>query len=278
MNSLTVEKGFDNGNICYNDYLNITIKDDLMYNLDLVDNPSIINIDISNSSKVVLYFTCDFKEEVKFNIELKNHSQLELVYFSKKSVRSIFNNKIGENSILDLFVIDLCTNSKNEVYTDLIKEHATFNLKTASVCVKSSKSEFVIKTNHLNKVTNSSSISRSVVLDNSCYLNNTVGYIEKGCTHSKCHQDTKSIILGENAISECNPVLLIDEFDVEASHSAAVGKINEDDLYYLQSRGLGYNECIALLIRGFLVGIINDIFEEEFKDLLIKELYNSMEV
>ncbi len=77
------------------------------------------------------------------------------------------------------------------------------------------------------------------------------GTIQKYQAKSSCFQHSKGIILGEKAWIEVDPKLIINEFDVEAGHGAAVGQINQDELYYLSSRGLDEALAKRLIIQGY---------------------------
>ena len=54
--------------------------------------------------------------------------------------------------------------------------------------------------------------------------------------------------------SKIQPNLYIDEYDIEASHGAYIGKFDFDTIFYLESRGLSEKESYNLLIKGFLLG------------------------
>ena len=56
--------------------------------------------------------------------------------------------------------------------------------------------------------------------------------------NSNVYQTLKGIITSNEAIVEVNPILIIDEYDISAGHAATVGKIEEEALFYLMSRGL----------------------------------------
>ena len=58
------------------------------------------------------------------------------------------------------------------------------------------------------------------------------------------------------------PNLYIDEYDVEASHSAWIGNFNEQQLLYLKSRGINKKEAEKLLIKGFLTNNLETLKEE----------------
>ena len=67
-----------------------------------------------------------------------------------------------------------------------------------------------------------------------------------------------------NAVAK--PILQIDENDIEASHAAIVGKINDEHLFYLTSRGLTDAEAKELITFGYLKPILNGFDEENIKE------------
>ena len=92
------------------------------------------------------------------------------------------------------------------------------------------------------------------------------GHIKNGSQKSILTQDNKIITMSENN-SKIEPNLYIDEYDVEASHGAYIGKFDEDTLFYLKSRGLDENQSYNLLIKGFLLGSFYK-YESLIEDLM----------
>ena len=77
----------------------------------------------------------------------------------------------------------------------------------------------------------------------------------------------KSKIISNNEVNnnEINPILLIDEYDVDAKHSAFIGTFNKEELFYLKTRGITDKDASNLLLKGLLVGTldIEDCVKEE---------------
>jgi len=90
-------------------------------------------------------------------------------------------------------------------------------------------------------------------------------HILKGATDSATHQEARIIVFDPNGVGRADPVLAIDENEVSASHAATVGKINEEHLFYLQSRGLSEDEARRLITYGYLRPAI-----EQFTDATTK--------
>jgi Fe-S cluster assembly protein SufD len=103
---------------------------------------------------------------------------------------------------------------------------------------------------HQNTNTTSHIDNLAFVQDDACVHIDGTNNIASGQKNSVAHQNTRMINLGPKAQSVANPVLVIDEFDVKASHAATVGKLDEEQIYYLQSRGLNQQQAVGLLIEG----------------------------
>jgi Fe-S cluster assembly protein SufD len=71
-------------------------------------------------------------------------------------------------------------------------------------------------------------------------------------------------------------ILLIDEDDVTAGHAASVGQVNEEQIYYLMSRGISRSEAEYLVIFGFLAPVISEIplegMRSRLQDVVEKKL------
>lgn len=86
--------------------------------------------------------------------------------------------------------------------------------------------------------------------------------IEKGAEKSDSFLSMKILVLDENSSAWAEPQLEIENNDVKASHSASVGKIDEDLLFYLESRGVNQKEGKQLIVDGFLGELKNSINNE----------------
>lgn len=74
---------------------------------------------------------------------------------------------------------------------------------------------------------------------------------------ARAYQTNRNLVLTEGAGAESIPNLEIETDDVQCSHASAVGPIDEDQLYYLESRGVRPEEAERLIVLGFF----DDVFE-----------------
>ena len=75
------------------------------------------------------------------------------------------------------------------------------------------------------------------------------------------------------------PAMEVDENDVMVSHEAAIGKIGEDQLFYLMSRGLNVEEATKLIVSVFIEPLIKELpleYAVELNRLIELEIANSV--
>ena len=121
------------------------------------------------------------------------------------------------------------------------------------------KQHFDLSSDLLHEVPDTSArVSMKAALNNesSSIFNGMIKILKEGQkTNSflECH----SILLGKNASSNNVPGLEIEANDVKATHSASVRKIDEEDVFYLESRGIRKEEANRILVSSFFGSIIN---------------------
>ena len=90
-----------------------------------------------------------------------------------------------------------------------------------------------------------------------------VSKIDNGAYESNTRQSAKIIVFDPECLGRCSPILKIDENNVKASHAAVVGKLNDDHLFYLLSRGLDMAQARKLITQGYLMPIASYFDEAE---------------
>ena len=75
--------------------------------------------------------------------------------------------------------------------------------------------------------------------------------VKKNAKHSKLSLSCESLMLDSDSRSDTIPVNTIETDDVEFAHEAKIGKISDQAIYYLMTRGLTEEEAKALIVRGF---------------------------
>jgi Fe-S cluster assembly protein SufD len=149
--------------------------------------------------------------------------------------------------------------------TNLVGDRSTSELKSAVVGTGDQKVNLTSKIVQYGKETDGYILKHGVMRENASSVFNGIGYIKHGGTKSIANQESRVLMLSENARGDANPILLIDEDDVEAGHAASVGRVDPEQLYYLMSRGISQREAERLVIHGFLDPVVRELPIEDVK-------------
>ena len=196
-----------------------------------------LKININKDSK--LDIEVNFNEETKlnFNINIVDNVNLDLNVFVKGNLGKIqYKYTLGENS--------LCNINKFQ-NIDSIKEMIIVNLNGMGADI-----EYNFKT--ISNIKNN-----GVCIDDGSIIYQVSSFVPKEVTGCVVNQNNRVINLTNNKC-EIKPNLYIDSYDVEASHSALIGKFSDEEMFYIQSRGIDYNNALKLLITGFLTSDIDN--------------------
>ena len=248
-------------------------------NSDLVNNTLIV-LEANSEFKYFEYIYNTGEASINFvsNSFVKDNAKLSyagLSRLSEKSVVSVVRNSYVSRYGRSLYSIaevnDSLTDSKTNIYLE--EQYASATTKTIAITNKEQSAKFTQLVEHNAPYTEGFIENYGVSNNNSALIFEGIGKINKNMKRSTARQQNRGIVLGANARLDANPLLLIDEYDVEASHGAAIGKIDEEQLYYLMSRGLTYKNAQRLIISGFLSPVINLLSSEE----LIEDFIGSVE-
>jgi Fe-S cluster assembly protein SufB len=81
----------------------------------------------------------------------------------------------------------------------------------------------------------------------------------KGARGVKSNVVCDALILDDQSRSDTYPVMEIDEDDVSISHEATVSKVSDEQLFYLQSRGISEQEAMLMIVNGFIEPIVKEL-------------------
>jgi Fe-S cluster assembly protein SufB len=119
--------------------------------------------------------------------------------------------------------------------------------------------------------TTSRLISRSVVQGNGKSVFRGTVHVSPLARGAKAHVECSTLLLTPDARTETIPTLNAETDDVELGHEATVGRVSQDQLFYLMSRGLSEAQAMSLIVNGFVSPILKEIpleYSVELKGLL----------
>lgn len=112
---------------------------------------------------------------------------------------------------------------------------------------------------HSGPNTSGHAISKGVVRDKARAIFKGMIRIDKNAKNSRAYLAEHAMILSKDALADAIPGLEIETNEVKATHSASVSQINEEEIFYVTSRGLSEDEAKKLIIGGFFEPVVERI-------------------
>jgi Fe-S cluster assembly protein SufD len=131
--------------------------------------------------------------------------------------------------------------------------------------------------NHLASHTKSNLLFRGAAIGDGQAIWRGMIYVDPVAQKSDGYQSNQNLILGEQSEIKSIPGLEICADDVSCSHGATVGRIDANELFYLQARGIPIAEAERLIVEGFFAEIIEQIPDQKTKNKLGERLIKKFE-
>lgn len=165
-----------------------------------------------------------------------------------------------------------------DFHTNLDGDGSDANFKMVGIGTHDQLQEINTRIDNHGLHTDGEILQNGVVKDSAVLNFHAVGKIYKGAHQSKSNQESRLLTLTSESHGEADPVLLIEDNDVDAGHAASIGQVNPDQLYYLESRGLTLMEAEILLTKGFLLPVIEKFPDQKLREQTIQELMERLGV
>lgn len=185
---------------------------------------------------------------VKKNVDLSVKKDTSLVYILlgfKSGDKNITVNLNGENA--DAKILGAIMGEKGKITINTFQHHRAPN----------TKSDLLIK---------------GVFAGHAKYDYEGLIKIDPKAQKSNAYQKNNNLLLSDKAHVDTSPKLEILADDVRCTHGATVGRMDEEELFYLMSRGIPKKEAEKLVISGFLKSVVSDLTDQKVKEKIEKML------
>lgn len=198
---------------------------------------------------------------------LDDHSKLDLFIFinEKNKIKRDYHFILKDNSKLKVNKFYNINKIEEVINIDLEGQNSYIDYRFAVIA--SDNQKYMMNINHLNQKTTSYIKNRGITIDDAKIDMEINSIVKKGMIDSILNQESKIMMMNDNH-STIKPNMYIDEYRVEAKHGISIGQFKDEELFYLQTRGLTKDECYHLLMKGFLLGILT--IPDDKKKTIIK--------
>ena len=161
------------------------------------------------------------------------------------------------------FLVPRGVSGSFEVVYELAGEGAELDLTGVYACCGEQKVDFRITVRHLCAGCVSHQLFKGLAEDEARVKFEGLVYVAAGAEKTEALQENHSLLLSENAFVQSSPQLEIYADDVVCSHGATVGSLDENEQFYMRSRGISVEEARRLQILSFLSPVLEGLPEKK---------------
>ena len=166
--------------------------------------------------------------------------------------------------------------TRNEFYCRFAGEHASLRLFGMGIEDEQRKLSIYSRISHDVPRCHSNELFKFTVDDESSAAFSGKIYVAEGSVQTEAYQANRNLVSGNNARIFTKPVLEIYNDDVKCSHGAAIGQLDEMQLFYMRTRGLSEETARLMLRQAFMADVIDTIAVPALRDrlhLLVERRY-----
>ena len=170
---------------------------------------------------------------------------------------------------------------KSMVYPSVVLRgnNSSSNVLSITLVGKDQHIDSGTKVYHIGAGTKSTVVSKGISMGGGWSTFRALVRISKGAKNSRSTVECDSIMLDDESRSDTIPVIEVQEPSADFGHEARVGRISDEEIFYLMSRGFTEFEAKALIIRGIMEPIIEELpleYTVELNRLISMELESSL--
>ncbi|MDO5044562.1 MAG: SufD family Fe-S cluster assembly protein [Coriobacteriia bacterium] len=210
-------------------------------------------------------------------IDAKEDSVLDLVLVSRFGKDATSNisivSKVSDGAEVNIVNAEVSAGRVLFNYAaDLVGIDAQTNVSTAYIASEEASLDLYYNILHKGAETLSDIQANGALLDKAHKAFRGTLDFKEGSEGAKGNEEEYAILLSPDAKSIAVPLLLSHEEEVEGNHAASAGRIDEEMLFYLTSRGINRKQAEGLIVAARITPTLDKIFDDELREIIMKEL------
>jgi len=226
-------------------------------------------VNVITEGEVVLYLNGD----CQIDVQAERQTKLHLVNRQSGKLKVVC--QISGNLVLTATHLD-CGELDLYLAAELLAPEA--RIKTVSATISGSDSHLEYTINHCENATYSEVNNYGIGLADCGYDCVIKARIPKGSKGSEAYQNTRILTAGTVDKVKVLPILQMEENEIKAKHACSIGRLDQEQKYYLAMRGLDETAVLQLTAKGYLSNILREITDkklsEELTELIESQVIN----
>lgn len=228
-----------------------------------------VSFTAEENSSITVYELHRSNSAVKLSFDIGKNASVKLVQLlnpTEKLRHETFANcsKGGKFQIMTIMTGDGNIYSDNR--TELEGDSSSINVEVAYLGKNSQTIDYNIAVNHWGKDTHSEINAAGALMDSAKKVFRGTIDFKTGSSDSKGSENETVIMLGDDVVNKTVPLILCSEENVEGSHGATIGELDDDTLFYFESRGIGREEAERIMAYAALKRLIRLSDDKEFAE------------
>ncbi|HYI12678.1 MAG TPA: Fe-S cluster assembly protein SufD [Thermoanaerobaculia bacterium] len=222
------------------------------------------------------YFTNTVTEIVAGESAVVDHYKLQCESISAYHVASIFIRQERAASVTSRSIAIGGTLARTETNVSLAGEGANVVLDGLFVGTATQHLDNLTAVDHVNPHCESVQLYKGILDGNARGIFDGRIIVRPGAQKTVSRQTNRNLLLSETAIVDSKPNLEIHNDDVKCNHGSTIGQIDDQQLFYLQSRGIAADEARNLLVYAFASEIVDRMKIEPVREQIRRALFQAM--
>ena len=158
----------------------------------------------------------------------------------------------------------------------LVGEGAEANIYGAYVCGADERVKIAVDMHHQVPHCNSRQLFKGIAGGSSKVDFYGKIIVAQDAQRTEAYQENHNILLSDDARVDTKPQLEIYADDVKCSHGATIGRLNEEEQFYMRSRGITLEEAKVLQMISFLAPVLENIQDDSAREKLTEQLSDAI--
>ena len=216
----------------------------------------------------------------QLDVQLADGAKLDLLLLQDAGSAALtINAAVGANAALKIVAVCLPDASesaiKNEFHVDVNGVEADVLLAGVVIASGNQKVSNTTHVCHHGEHTHSNQLFKYVVTDQAaCEFNGTI-VVDEQARFTEAFQTNRNLVESNRAQMHAEPALEIYCDEVQCSHGAATGQLDEQALFYMRTRGIPESEARRLLMEAFLADVIAKVDFSEAMQQRVQEVVSA---
>lgn len=191
------------------------------------------------------------QQQSNTEITCNNHAILDYYLIQQQNHANISINQHAYSKINARLLATSAHNSNLDLTVNLLEEHAKIDLNILQHPHANISHVIELFINHLAANTYSNTKARIIAAAKAIASLSGRIVVNKGCSKANANLQSKALILDKLATVINRPELVIDHDDVICAHGASIGELDQEALFYMQTRGISLKAATELLLTAF---------------------------